>query len=80
MILWNELLISLIILDEKLNTEEEYDAQDMDTEINEEKHLAIVEVNQKFKVLGDFTLFTAKVYGILRFYLYGTLKIKYILT
>ena len=50
MILWNELLISLIILDEKLNTEEEYDAQDMDTEINEEKHLAIVEVNQKFKV------------------------------
>ena len=61
------MLILSIILDEELNKEEEYDVQEMDTEINDEKHLAIVEVNQKFKVLGDFTLFTARVYDILRF-------------
>ena len=61
------MLILSIILDEELNKEEEYDVQEMDTEINDEKHLAIVEVNQKFKVLGDLTLFTAKVDDILRF-------------
>ena len=66
-ILRDKSLILLIILDEELNTEEEYDAQEMDTEINDEKHLAIVEVNQKFKVFGDFTLFTTKVYDVLKF-------------
>ena len=30
-------------------------------EANNEEHIAIVELDQKFKVLGDFTMFTTKV-------------------
>ena len=53
-----------------MNTDEKYDAHEVENEDNDEKHLAIVELNQKFKVFGDFTLFSTKVYDILRFNLY----------
>ena len=58
------MLIKSYNIDEDLNTEEKYDAHEVDNENNDEKHLAIVELNQKFKVFGDFTLFSTKVYDI----------------
>ena len=53
-----------------MRTDEKYDAHEVENEDTDEKHLAIVELNQKFKVFGDFTLFSTKVYDILRFNLY----------
>ena len=50
-----------MILDEDISAEEEYDNQDSDDTISDEKHLAIVELNQKFKIFGNSTLFTTKV-------------------
>ena len=50
-----------MILDEGISAEEEYDNQESDDKISNEKHLAIVELNQKFKIFGNSTLFTTKV-------------------
>ena len=57
-----------MILDEGISAEEEYDNQESDDKISNEKHLAIVELNQKFKIFGNFTLFTTKVGSFLSLY------------
>ena len=57
-----------MILDEDISAEEEYDNQESDDKISDEKHLAIVELNQKFKIFGNFTLFTTKVGSFLSLY------------
>ena len=46
--------------DEDSSVEDGNGTQEIEETCNE-NHLAIVELNQKFKVLGNFTLFTTKV-------------------
>ena len=38
-----------------------YEKHQMEGETHNKDHVAIVDLDQKFKVLGDFTLFTTKV-------------------
>ena len=49
-------------LAEDLNVEnEENGNHQMEGETSNDEHVAIVELDQKFKVLGDFTMLTTKV-------------------